>query len=672
MPPAAAANPAMGINEKLFGFARRKVRQLLTTRDDRARRAARVRLDEVETRLRWLGALLAGADHPVEIAVAEGAGGIGGSTLWLPASFDFGDSRDDNGDAFVFRVAYAVTSRALGFGLPTDLDERDRDLATLLALPRTIEALERDCPGARSLRLRLSRMLLLRERNRLAHAQSGGVLTCLHFALLGESESELTTRFGSDVATTARALMAAPPAPGQLVAAVQAARTALHSGRGREHIELSLSGRLMSAPATSAIDTAPEPPAERVAGDALPQGTERRAPPREQVTRVTPKEQRDGDSPLMHVFEKLFTAEEYQGGDRRFDGSDELDEHAEALDELQLRQVVRTADPTASLYSADLPLDAATPDLSSETPAAELLHYDEWDQARRRYRPDWCALEVTRPEAEPPSERATAYVRSVRQRYASEIRRLRADLTRLHKRRAPRNRQRSGSDVDLDAVVDRYAATRAAASGHGTAGADRLYIARRPHRPELATLVLIDTSLSTDSWVENRRVLDVARDAVLILGEVLGEELSVAVGGFYSNSRRHCHYLRVKDFGDSWRAAQPRVLGLRPAGYTRIGPALRHATAVLRQAKARRRLLLLISDGKPTDYDHYEGRHGIADVRQALREAHRDGVATFALAIEASAKNYLPRMFGTGGYEILPHPGRLPTSLVRLHERLLM
>ncbi|MFI4935962.1 MAG: citrate/2-methylcitrate synthase, partial [Caulobacterales bacterium] len=35
--------------------------------------------------------------------------------------------------------------------------------------------------------------------------------------------------------------------------------------------------------------------------------------------------------------------------------------------------------------------------------------------------------------------------------------------------------------------------------------------------------------------------------------------------------------------------------------------------------RARHRLLLLVSDGKPTDYDRYEGRHGIADVRQAVR-----------------------------------------------------
>ena len=42
----------------------------------------------------------------------------------------------------------------------------------------------------------------------------------------------------------------------------------------------------------------------------------------------------DEVNPLVHSFEKVHTAEEYQGGRKAVDGSDEMASHGEALDEL--------------------------------------------------------------------------------------------------------------------------------------------------------------------------------------------------------------------------------------------------------------------------------------------------------------------------------------------------
>ena len=88
-----------------------------------------------------------------------------------------------------------------------------------------------------------------------------------------------------------------------------------------------------------------------------------------------------------------------------------------------------------------------------------------------------------------------------------------------------------------------------------------------------------------------------------------------------------------------------------------------HATADLVAVAAERKLLLLVSDGKPTDYDRYEGRYGIADVRQALREAEQRGLRTHALTVDAVARSWLPALFGPGAWHVLPHPERLPDVL---------
>jgi nitric oxide reductase NorD protein len=363
----------------------------------------------------------------------------------------------------------------------------------------------------------------------------------------------------------------------------------------------------------------------------------------------------------VHSFEKLHTADEYQGGKKRVDGADELADHAEALEELDLREVVRSRERAQSLLRVDAMFEGSAGDLEGE-PGAGGIPYDEWEEKTRSYRPGWCSVFV---ETAPPAkdrEAVSAGVRTLLHRHRGQVRALREKLARMEAKRAWRARQSDGPEVDTDAVVDRFAAM---AAGHS--GPDKLYRSRRPHAPGLAVLVLLDASLSTDAWVDGRRVLDVAKASLVVLGEALsGAEAEVGVAAFHSNTRRDCRFLVLKGFAEPWSAAPPRLAPLTPRGYTRIGPALRHATTLLDRCEARRKLLVLVSDGKPTDYDRYEGRYGIADVRRAVGEAEQRGVRTFGLTIEKEARGYLAQMFGPGGYEVLPRPEALAEALARV------
>jgi nitric oxide reductase NorD protein len=183
--------------------------------------------------------------------------------------------------------------------------------------------------------------------------------------------------------------------------------------------------------------------------------------------------------------------------------------------------------------------------------------------------------------------------------------------------------------------------------------------------------LVVDASLSTDSWVANRRVLDVARDSLVLLAEALRtEQIPTSVAVFRSHTRRDCRFELLKEFDEDWTVVAPRLAPLAPEGYTRIGPALRHATHRLEERGARRRLLVLVSDGKPTDYDRYEGRHGIADIAKAVDEARRSDVIVHALAIDAVARPHLPRLVGRAGFEILPRPDALPRAMASLFTQL--
>ena len=405
----------------------------------------------------------------------------------------------------------------------------------------------------------------------------------------------------------------------------------------------------------------------------MPHGTERQAKGQRTAEVVEVDRRDDGATPLAHVFEKVKTAEEHTGGNRAMDGSDELDDHLEALEELDLRRVVRSRNATASVFRADLTMEASAVELADSGPApSATIPYDEWDERHRRYLPGWCAIHAAQAPAAPDPVAAATAARTLRSRHAALLRTLRLEFQRLQRHRAIRQRQPSGPSLDLDAIVEQHGTLVAARAGHGSAGEARLYEARRAAPPQVATLVLLDRSLSSDSWVQGQRVLDTARNATFLLGEVLQDvQLSFAVATFCSHSRRDCRFDAVKDFGDDWQRCSRRLFGLRPDGYTRIGPAIRHATALLAREPARQRLLLVVSDCKPVDYDHYEGRHGTGDVRQALREAHRAGVKTLALAIDSTAGLHLPRMFGPRGFRIVPNLAALTTALARLHERLL-
>ena len=52
---------------------------------------------------------------------------------------------------------------------------------------------------------------------------------------------------------------------------------------------------------------------------------------------------------------------------------------------------------------------------------------------------------------------------------------------------------------------------------------------------------------------------------------------------------------------------------------------------------ARHRLLLTLTDGKPNDIDHYEGRFELEDTRRAIGEARRKHIRVFGVTIDARA-----------------------------------
>jgi len=284
-------------------------------------------------------------------------------------------------------------------------------------------------------------------------------------------------------------------------------------------------------------------------------------------------------------------------------------------------------------------------------------HYDEWDHRRHAYHKGWCTVRelpaATSPE--PVAARILAEHHGV-------VRALRHRFERLRTEERTLRRRRDGTDIDLDAVVEAMADTRA-----GVEPDNRLFTRLQRDERNIAVCFLVDMSGSTKGWI-NR----VQKESLVLLCEaleILGDRY--AIYGFSGMTRLKCDLYPIKPFtepyGDEVRA---RIGGIAPKDYTRMGSAIRHACFRLGEVEARTRLLITLSDGKPDDWDHYRGAYGIEDTRRALIEAKRKGIHPFCITIDRDAGDYIAHMVGPASYCYIEDVRTLPRKIPEVYRRL--
>ncbi|MGH0034054.1 MAG: nitric oxide reductase activation protein NorD [Myxococcota bacterium] len=601
-------------------------------RPSRAPDAGSATFEDEARSLSVLAQLLTG--ESVRLRRARGVGGVRGAELMLPATLAVWKDLEENRAAYRVQVVVASGMRRLTRGRPAPRADRyEGALEMLRVAAGAVELMAGELPGFRTAHDRVMAKVL---ESRLA-TEAGrlrGREACLERARRAALEGVPVWEDADDRATL----------------------TGPRAGRHRSP-DLPIWGSWLDTPGEVANAGSPE-----ASPSSDEPSTELDAPDVDALRVVELDAQAARDPVPTAPFERAESLDSHRGGGHRnLDGTDELEEHLEALDQVELGDLFRGSQSAQSLLKADLDLGLEVADLEDGPGVVRGIAYDEWDGRKRVYRRDWCTVFPDR--AERGDARWAARCLVTHRRLVRDLRH-RLEVHRAGLRPAPR--QLDGEDIDLAAAVDDTVARRA-----GRSSDPRLYIRSRRRRRDFATSVLLDVSMSTDSWIDGRCILEVAREATLVLGEVahqLGDRIQVLA--FASETRNRCHVWEVLDFGGRWDDAKLRLASLRPTGYTRIGPALRHASALLAAEPAERRLLLLISDGKPTDYDRYEGRYGIADVRQALREAEAREIHTHALAIDTIARDYLPALFGEGGWDILPKPDQLVEALTAVYGRL--
>jgi nitric oxide reductase NorD protein len=361
------------------------------------------------------------------------------------------------------------------------------------------------------------------------------------------------------------------------------------------------------------------------------------------------------DSFIIHRFEAIMSWVESLNLNRSVEDDD--DENAQKAAEDQEHITLSRHDRRAATRLR-LHLDLAPQDADHEA-LADRHVYPEWSHRSRTYLPGHCRVL----ESEAPV--------SARREASSDprlVERVRRQFESMHPRRIMRARQTDGTELDLDAVVANRIALRATGES-----SDRLYRDLRVTERDLAVAVLMDCSRSTEAVIGERAIIDTAREALGALTsgiDAAGDR--VAVWGFSSLRRDRIFLTRCKDFATPMsEQVQARIAGLKPGHYTRLGAAIRHVSAKLGEEPATRKLLLVLTDGKPNDLDHYEGIHGIEDSRMAVREARSASQAVHAIVVDADGQDWFARIFNRSGFTLLPDPARLTGALPKIYRSLI-
>ncbi|WP_223870806.1 nitric oxide reductase activation protein NorD [Salipiger aestuarii] len=313
---------------------------------------------------------------------------------------------------------------------------------------------------------------------------------------------------------------------------------------------------------------------------------------------------------------------------------------------------------------ADDPPDEAIAIAPSEpTDGARVTQLSEYDYAARIERPDW--VTVNRYDPGPGDPR---FWDKLTQRHAALVKRTETLVRQANVGRRKRlKRQSEGETLDLDAAISSAIAHRG-----GQTPDHRVYQGISAPVRSIAVHLLLDTSLSTGAETGAGSVLDLERDAAAILAqamEQLGDPL--AITAFSSCGREDVRTVLVKGFDEPVGMATGMALsGLKPAWSTRIGAGIRLAGRTLDPVPTHRKLVLILTDGEPSDIDVPDPDYLVADAKRAVQSLTVRGIDCFCIALGSPDRQRHSEIFGQNHVQTFENIRALPEKLTEIFFRL--
>ena len=287
-------------------------------------------------------------------------------------------------------------------------------------------------------------------------------------------------------------------------------------------------------------------------------------------------------------------------------------------------------------------------------------HYPEWDYLNQSYRPDWVSVYEA---LHPPGNAAD--IDRLLAKHGALAKRLKKMLNLIKPQDKVRIRyQEDGSELDLDVALRSLIDYKSGATPD-----PRINMSHKTSGRNIAVMLLLDLSESLNEKAAgcDQTILELSQEAVSLLAwaiEKLGDPFAIA--GFHSNTRHDVRYLHIKGYSERWNDGVKGRLAAMEASYsTRMGAAMRHAAHYLEQQQADKKLMLILTDGEPSDIDSKDGRLLIEDARQAVKELDRQGIYAYCINLDRKADEYVADIFGKQ-YTIIDRVEQLPEKLPTL------
>jgi len=284
-------------------------------------------------------------------------------------------------------------------------------------------------------------------------------------------------------------------------------------------------------------------------------------------------------------------------------------------------------------------------------------HYPEWDYTSKTYRPDWVSLYETLHKSGNASD-----VDQLLAKHSTLAKRLKQLMELLKPQQHVRIRyQEEGSELDLDVAIRSLIDYKSGAQPD-----PRINMSHKNDGRDIAVMLLLDLSASLNdiSGGCEQTLLQLSQEAVSLLGltiQGLGDDFAIA--GFSSNTRHEVRYQHIKGFTEDWNEDVKARIAAMEAGYsTRMGAALRHASHYLGARKADKKLLLILTDGQPSDIDVDDQQLLIRDTHKAVQELDQEGIYTYCINLDPHADEYVTDIFGKQ-YSVIDRVEKLPEKL---------
>ena len=223
-------------------------------------------------------------------------------------------------------------------------------------------------------------------------------------------------------------------------------------------------------------------------------------------------------------------------------------------------------------------------------------------------------------------------------------------------------KQQDGEELDLDSCIESVIEIK-----RGSTPSNNIYKKTKREGRDLLVSILVDISESTNDFIKNtnKTIFSSIIEATGILSEAIsktGDDFSLST--FCSNKREDVRYWKIKDFKDKLNQNHINKLeSMKPGFSTRLGAAVRQAGDELVSKTNYRKLLLIISDGEPSDIDVEDNEYLIEDAKYAVRRLAYNGVDVFCVGVESESNKNLSRIFGNKNFVIIKSASELPKKL---------